>query len=72
MRVRGIAAVSIAEATAKQRFARGDKRNQVVAMERSEHNLGNSVDIWHDLTNKDIPGWRCPAQIATANDALLC
>lgn len=36
-RVREIAAIAIIQATAKQRLARGDKRNHVVAMERSEH-----------------------------------
>ena len=51
----------------KQRLQRGDKRNQVVAQERSEHQPGDLVDIWYDLPNKDTPGWRGRAQIASVN-----
>ena len=36
-RVREIAAVSIIEATAKQRLARGDKRQQVAALQRADY-----------------------------------
>lgn len=67
-RVREIAAVAITEVIATQRLARADKRNQVVAMERSEHKPGDLVDIRYDHPNKDIPGWRGPAQIDTVND----
>lgn len=67
-RVRQFDAVAIVEATARQRPARGDKRNQVAAMERSEHAFGDLVDIWYDPPNKDIRGWRGPAQIAIVND----
>lgn len=46
----------------------GDKRNQVAAQERSEHQPGDLVDIWYDFPNGDAPGWGGPAQIVSAND----
>ena len=57
-RVREIVAIAIVEATAKQRLARGDERNHIVAMERSEHKFGDLVDIRYHPPNKDVPGWR--------------
>ena len=66
-RVRDIAVVSIIEPTAKQRLARGDKRNMIAAMETPEHKPGDLVDIWYDPPRKGTPGWRGPAQIATVN-----
>lgn len=65
VRVRAATAVAIIEATAKQRLARGDERNQTAVIERAEHQPGDLVDIWNGFFNDDIPGWRCPAQIAT-------
>ena len=47
-RVRAIAAVPVIEAIANMRLARGDERNHVPSVERSEHQLGDSVDIWYD------------------------
>ena len=47
---------------------RGDTRNQVAALERAEHQPGDLVDIWYDLPNKDTPGWRGPAQIASVQE----
>ena len=47
------------------RLQRGDKRNQVASIERSEHQPGDLVDIWYDPPNKDTPGWRGPAQISS-------
>ena len=44
-RVKEIAAISIIEPTAKQRFARGDKRQQVVALQGAEYLPGDLVDI---------------------------
>ena len=49
------------------RVSRSDKRNQVASIERSEHLPGDLVDIWYDPLNKDIPGWRGPAQISPVN-----
>ena len=48
-RVREIAVIVAIEVTVKMRLQRGDKRNQVVAQERSEHNFGDLVDIWTHL-----------------------
>lgn len=53
--------ITIIEATAKQRSARGGTRNHLVAMGRSEHKPGNLVDIWYDPPTKDIPYWRGPS-----------
>lgn len=66
-RVREIVSVAITEATAKQRFVRGSTRNQVVSIERSEHQPGDLVDIWYDPPNADTFVWRGPAQIAAVN-----
>ena len=66
-KVREIAAVTITEATAKQRLQRSAKRNQVVAQERAEHLFGDLVDIWYDPPSKDTPLWRGPVQIANVN-----
>ena len=60
-------AVAIIEAIARQRLQRGDMRNHIVAQERSEHQLGDLVDIWYDPPNKDILGLRGPAQVASVN-----
>ena len=57
-RVRGVVAIAIIEAIDKQRLARGDKRDHIVAMERSEHKFGDLVDIRYHPPNKDVPGWR--------------
>ena len=65
--VREIVAVATIEATPNQRSFRGDKRNQIVAEERSDHKAGDFVDIWYDLPNEDTPDWRGPAHIASAN-----
>ena len=65
VRVREIAAVAIIEAIAKMRLARGGQPNQVAAIQRSGHQARDLVDIWYDLPNKDAPGRRGPAQIAT-------
>ena len=62
-RVREIAAVAIIQAIVQQRFQRGGKRNQVVAQERADHSPGDLLDP----PNKDIPGWRRPAKIASVN-----
>lgn len=66
-RVREMFVVAIIQATTKQMLARGDERNQVVAMDVSEHQPGGLVDIWYDPPNKDAPGRRGPAQIASVN-----
>lgn len=66
-RVRDMVAVPIIEATAKQRFARGDPWNLIAAFERPGHKEASSVDICYDPPTKDTPGWRGPAQIAIAN-----
>ena len=58
----------IIEATAKHRLARGDKRPQVVALQRAKYLPGELVDIWYDPPNEDTPGWRGPAQIASVQE----
>ena len=67
VRVRETVAVASVQATAKQRLAGGDKRNQVVAIGRRDHQPRDLVDIWHEPPNKDILGWMGPAQIAFVN-----
>ena len=66
--VREIAAVAIIEATAKQRLVRDDKRDQVAAIDRSEHQAGDLVDIWYDFFIEDTFGWCGPAQTAIVNE----
>ena len=44
-RVREAVAIAIVEVTAKHNIARGDKRNQIAPVERSEHKPGDLVDI---------------------------
>ena len=58
-RVREIAAISIIEATAKQRLARGDKRQQVAALQRAEYSPGDLVGIWYDPRTKIIETQYC-------------
>ena len=62
-----MAAVAIIEATAKMRLSRGDGRDQIANIERSEHVLGDLIDIWIDQPNKDPPRLRGPAQISSVN-----
>ena len=64
-RVREIVAIYTIEAIVKQRFARGDKRQHVVALQRAQYLPGDLVDIWYDPPNEDTFGWRGPAQIAS-------
>lgn len=66
--VRARVAVVAIETTARQRLVRGDKRNQVVSMERGERTFGDLVDIWYVLPNGDPLGCRGLAQIAAVND----
>lgn len=46
--VRELAAVAITETTTTQRVALDDKRNQIAAMQRSDHQPRYLVDIWYD------------------------
>ena len=67
-RVRGVVAVAVIGAIAKQRLVRGDERSQAVAMDRSEHTPGDLVDVWYEaFLIKTSLGWRGLAQIAAAN-----
>ena len=65
--VREIAAVVVIEAIAKQRLQRGGYHKQIAAQERAEIQQGDFGDIWCDPPNKDTPGRRGPAQIASVN-----
>ena len=66
-RIGEIAAVAVIEATAKQRSVRCDKRNQLAAIQRFEHQTGDVGDRWYHFLIKHTPVWRGPAQIATVN-----
>ena len=67
-RAREMTAVANIEITATHRVARGDKGKMAVVQQRAEHRPGDLVDIWYDPPNKDTPGRRGPAQIATVNE----
>ena len=66
--VREIAAGAIIHIIAQQRLVRGDTRNQVPFVERSEHVPRNLTAMWYDPLSGDTPGWRAPAQIAIVNE----
>ena len=66
--VREAAASNIVAASAKMRLARADASKTRGAVELKEMQPGGLVDIWFDPTNKDVPGWRGPAQIATVQE----
>ena len=67
-RAREIAIATIIRTTTKPRSARGDKRNQIIALERNEHKPKDLLNIWYDLPNQDTPNWLNPTQIAIVND----
>jgi len=64
-RIREIATTKIVEVTAKDRINRASRHQTRLAMELSSIKPGMKVDIWFDPTNKDVKGWRGPAEGAT-------
>ena len=66
--LREIVAVAIIEAIARQKASRGRQTQPSSSPEeRAEHQPGDLVDVWYDPPNKDIPGWKGPAQIVSVN-----
>ena len=62
-RIRELAAINIVEATAQARLARADRHNTRVCLELQEYKSGDIVDIWMEPANKDLVGWRGPAEV---------
>ena len=67
--VREAAASSIIEASARARLSRADSANSRATVELSEMQPGCLVDIWFEPSNKDVKGFRGPAQVATVQPA---
>ena len=64
-RVREIATSKIVEASAKQRMQLVDTRRARPSMQLSDIQIGQEVDIWFDPSQKDQPGFRGPAKVAS-------
>ena len=49
------------------RLDRANRHQIVAAQEHSEYQPKGLVDIWYEPTNKEVSGWRGPAQVAAVN-----
>ena len=66
-RVREVAAINIIEATAKARLERANSTNTRPALELADYKPKDRIDIWMEPANKDIRGWRGPAEVLSVH-----
>jgi hypothetical protein len=62
-----VATINIVEATAKNRLDRAHKSKTRPAIELSGLKPKDEVEIWFEPSNKDLSGWRGPAELLSVN-----
>eukprot|EP00971_Amphidinium_carterae_P018911 372341-Amphidinium_carterae.1 len=65
-RLRELAVTSITEVHSKERIRRAHRHHTTATLTDASYPRGTPVDIWFEPTNKDITGWKGPAEV------LLC
>eukprot|EP00971_Amphidinium_carterae_P146129 2896397-Amphidinium_carterae.1 len=62
-RLRELAVAAITEVHSKERIRRAHRHHTTATLTDASYPKGTAVDIWFEPTNKDITGWKGPAEV---------